>query len=191
MEKVAKVLGSFVHPCPVCKSGSSSVVKPVWQHFFHSYTLLCTTLRIGFIQNIFTCTFKMFWTLMCQSSCSSAYLLQRRGFQQGSWLPSKVPFQQMSPVVPFPDFQLEIWGSRSKSAVQFSVNQLFKFIIHFARNWRNVTSILSTDGYSHARTTHITPKCFSQCMLFRCVCFKAAAHRNYTACAWIPTCHLK
>lgn len=144
----------------------SAVMKPVWKHFFHSYILICTTLPIGFIQNIFSSTFKMFWALMCQSTCSSAYLLQRCGFQQWSWFPSKVPFLQMSPVVHFPEFHLEFWDSRSKSVVQFSVNQLFKFIIYVARNWRNVTSILSTDGYSHARTTHITPKSFSQYIIY-------------------------
>lgn len=153
-----------------------TVVKPVWQHFFHSYILICATLPIGFIPNRFTCTFKMFWTLMCQSTCSSAYLLQSCGFQQWSWLLSKVPFLQMSPVVHFPDFHLEIWDSRSKSVVQFSVTQLFKFIICFARNWRNVTSI-----FEHRRIQSCTYHPHNSQMLFAVYAFQMCLFQSCSA----------
>lgn len=121
VEKVAKVLGFFVHPCPGLPKWL--IIRQWWSQFDSiSFTLIFSSVPIYLLGlfKIDLLALAVFWALMCQSTCSSAYLLQRRNFQWWSWLPSKVPFLQMSPVAHFPDFHLEIWNSRSKSLVQFS-----------------------------------------------------------------------
>lgn len=98
---------------------------------------------------------------MCSSTCSSTF------FQNCNGMYILAPFHgDISTNGANCSFSLNsFWNLRhfspwSKSLVQFSITQLSNFIICCTRNCWNVASILSPDGYSHTRTTHITPKCF-------------------------------